>query len=124
MILVDTSVWVDHFRKSNQTLCSLLQEDQIQIHPFIIGELACGRLRRRDEILSSLHDLPQTPSATLEEVLYFIQARQLYRKGLGLIDVHLLISAFLSGSVVWTLDRALTKQAARLGMDYQINSPS
>ncbi len=113
MILVDTSVWIDHFRRGNRALALRLQEGAVFGHPFIVGELACGNLRQRNNILSLLSSLPQVPLADHREVLDFIDANRLMGSGLGWIDAHLLCSAKLANVGLWTLDTRLAK-AARL----------
>jgi len=114
MILADTSVWVEHFRKGNEKLKALLNEGQVCCHPYVIGELACGNLKNRAEILSMLSALPDVPLAEHDEILYFIERHKLHGKGIGLIDVHILASAFLSSSKLWTLDKALASIARTL----------
>ena len=116
MILVDTSVWVDHLRHGSGRLRGLLEEGQILCHPFVIGELACGRLRNREEVLALLHELPRAPRVSEEEVLAFIENHRLMGQGLGLIDVHLLAAAMLAGVSIWTEDRALRRAAHDLGV--------
>ena len=115
MILVDTSVWIDHFRRGNTTLAARLEEDVVWCHPFVIGELACGRLSDRARILSLLAALPQPPLAEHCEVLEFVDRNALAGSGLGWIDVHLLASARLGGIGIWTLDRTLERVAAGIG---------
>jgi len=115
MILVDTSVWVDHLRKGEKELESLLDDGLVLSHPFVICELACGNLKNRDEILSLLDALPKTGVASHEEVLHLVADRKLYGKGLGFIDVHLLAAAVLSQSSLWTRDRKLASAARDLG---------
>ena len=107
MVLVDTSVWVDHFREGKAGLEKMLQQDRVVCHPFIIGELACGNLKNRAEILVLLKALPESVKADDEEILRFIEDRGLMGKGLGYIDVHLLASALLSGVSLWTVDKKL-----------------
>lgn len=97
MILVDTSVWVEHLRSGAIGLGELLIEGHVACHPFIIGELACGNLKNRTEILSLLHDLPTATRADDDEVFQFIEDHKLMGKGLGYIDIHLLMSAMLTG---------------------------
>ena len=116
MILVDTSVWIHHFSIGSERLRSLLAEEQVFCHPFISGELACGTLRNRHEILGLLSALPQARVLEDEEVLHFLEARRLHGRGLGWIDVHLLASALLTGCSVWTLDGSLLKAAATLNI--------
>jgi predicted nucleic acid-binding protein len=116
MILADTSVWVDHLRRGNAELAQLLGEGQVLCHPFVIGELACGSLQKRTEILGLLTALPTAHVAEHDEVLLLVSARRLHGRGLGWIDAHLLGSAFLSGCVLWTLDKALSTAARSLGV--------
>jgi len=116
MILVDTSVWIHHFRTGSEQLRSLLDEEQVFCHPFIAGELACGTLRNRHEILSLLRALPQARLLEHEEVLHFLEGRHLYGRGLGWVDAHLLASALLTGCTLWTLDKPLLKAAATLNI--------
>jgi len=107
MILVDTSVWVDHFRRGEPLLQDLLHAGKVVTHPFIIGELACGHLRRRAEILQWLAALPMIKLAEHEEVLHLVQEKAAHGKGLGWIDVHLLASALLARVSLWTKDKKL-----------------
>ena len=116
MILVDTSVWVDHLRRGHEALASLLHDAQVLCHPFIIGELACGNLTRRREILSLLAALPQATVANHHEVLTFVQRRRLMGCGIGWIDAHLLASAMLADTPLWTLDKPLAAAARTLKM--------
>ena len=115
MILADTSVWIDHLRTSDARLADLLLEAQVLCHPFVIGELACGALKRRAEILSLLKQLPHAAALTGDDVLTFVEVNSLMGKGLGWVDVHLLASAYVSGSQLWTRDRRLAEAARRLG---------
>ena len=114
MILVDASIWIDHFRRGSDRLSALLEGGEVLGHPFVIGELACGSLRRRREIISLLEALPQAVSADHDEVVRFVEARQLMGRGLGYVDVHLLASAMLHGALIWTADKRLLEQAKRL----------
>ena len=108
MILVDTSVWVDHFRNGNKRLSHLLLDQQVVTHPMIICELACGTLRYRAEIIQLLDNLPKAVQATHAEVLHLIEERKLMGKGIGYVDAHLLASVLLTPSAqLWTLDRKL-----------------
>ena len=117
MILVDTSVWVDHLRTSDEALAQLLRSGRVLAHPFVIGELALGRLRQRREILALLHDLPQAEVATAAEVLHFVEGHGLAGRGIGYIEAHLLASTRLTaGSALWTRDRRLAAAAERLGL--------
>lgn len=114
MILVDTSVWIDHLRKGDRELVDLLNEGVVLCHPFVIGELACGNLKHQDEILSLLAALPASLVASHEEGLHLVADRKIARKGLGWIDVHLLASALLSKCRLWTKDKALGAAAGSL----------
>jgi len=116
LILVDTSVWVDHFRRGNGRLRSLLGEEQVLGHRFVLGELACGNLRNRREILALLASLPQAPLAGHDEVLGFLESEKLHGKGVGWIDVHLLASARIARSPIWTLDQRLARTAESLSI--------
>jgi len=114
-MLVDTSVWIDHFRRGNQTLATRLEDGIVRCHPFVIGELACGGLADRDHVLALLAVLPQPPLAEHGEVLEFVDRNGLDGSGLGWIDVHLLASARLGGIGIWTLDRKLKRAAVGIG---------
>ena len=115
MILVDTSVWVEHFRNGNIGLDAFLQEGQVICHPFIVGELACGNIKNRSRILSLLGTLPIVHTAEHDEVMHVIEKYQLMGKGLGYVDVHLLASAMLTHIPLWTLDKRLNKASTTLG---------
>lgn len=116
MILVDTSVWIDHLRTGNRRLSSLLHQEKVLTHLFVIGELTCGSLRNRSEILTLLRVLPEAQVAEHEEVLGFVDRERLYGRGIGWIDVHLLASARLSSARLWTMDRQLSKVASALNV--------
>lgn len=107
MILVDTSVWIDHFRCADRLLQDMLISGEVLTHPFIIGELACGNLSRREEVLDLLCALPSVTVATHDEVMHMIAAKELYGKGTGLIDMHLIASALLDHVGIWTKDKSL-----------------
>ena len=119
MVLVDTSVWVSHLRKDHPHLKQLLLEENVNCHPLIIGELACGDFRNRDEILSLLTTLPQTKIVEHSEILHFIESKKLMGKGLGLIDMHLLASALITNVPLWTEDKALLAAAGSLNLLYR-----
>ena len=121
MVLVDTSVWVHHLRSTNAQLVSLLNNAEVMIHPFVIGELACGNLKNRDEILTLLHSLPSVSQANDDEILFFIEKNNLMGKGVGLIDIHLLSSSKLEDIPLWTTDKRLGKVADRLDLAYVSN---
>lgn len=117
MVLVDTSVWVQHLRRGEARLAALLSAGEVLCHPFVIGELACGHIRRRNEIFRLLSALPSVDEATHDEVLDFIERRRLQGKGLGLIDMHLLASCVLAGKPLWTLDARLARAASQIGVN-------
>jgi predicted nucleic acid-binding protein len=116
MILADTSVWVAHLRMGSERLRSLLHTEQVLCHPMIVGELACGNLHNRQEILSALMALPEAHVAEHGEVLRFLETRRLYSRGLGWVDVSLLASALLTRCTLWTLDKPLRRAATVLGI--------
>ena len=115
MVLVNTSVWVAHLRDGTIGLEELLEEGDVVCHPFIVGELACGNLKNRAEVLSLLQALPMVVHAGHEEVIQFIENHRLMGKGLGYIDVHLLASATLMEVHLWTLDKRLQKVSSKMG---------
>jgi len=117
MILVDTSVWVAHLRKGSRELSALLNDGLVVCHPFVIGELACGNMRNRAELLSLLAALPSATAAGHDEALRLVSERKLHGKGLGWIDVHLLASSLLTGCALWTKDKALAAAARTLKVD-------
>lgn len=117
MILADMSVWIEHLRRGDDRLRAELEAGRVVTHPFILGELACGNLRKRNELLQLLSELPAVIQASNGEVLEFIERRKLMGRGVGLIDAHLLASAVLTGATrLWTHDRRLTTIAAELGV--------
>ncbi len=116
MILVDTSVWVDHLRKGDGKLADLLDAGEVACHPFVIGELACGGIRNRVKFLTLLSALPSLEKGEDEEVLFLIERRRLHGRGLGLIDVHLLASCMLAGVPLWTRDAKLAAAARSLAL--------
>lgn len=116
MVLVDTSVWVEHLRRGEPGLRTLLHEGEAICHPFVMGELACGHLQSREQILSLLKALPSAALVEPDEILFFIEERKLAGLGLGLIDVHLLASCLISRVKLWTLDKRLKVVAVRLGV--------
>jgi len=119
MVLVDTSVWVSHFREGNARLANLLNNGEVACHPFIVGELACGNLKNRTAILSLLESLPTTIVAEHEEILVFIENNRIMGKGLGYVDIHLLASALLTRAPIWTLDKRLEQVADLFHLKHQ-----
>jgi predicted nucleic acid-binding protein len=118
MIIVDTSVWVDHFSKGCSELEVLLNDNKVTLHPFIIGELACGTIRNRKLILSFLNALPTVPVLTSSEYFTFIESNKLTGLGLGFVDIHILGSAVLIGKEIFTRDKALLHASEKLGVRY------
>jgi predicted nucleic acid-binding protein len=118
MILADTSVWVNHFRQDDPYLRQSLLDGQILMHPFVIGEIACGNLSSRQKLLSDLRRLPSVIPAEQDEVLGFLEQNQLFGKGITWVDAHLLASARLSACRLWTLDVRLSAAANRLRLGY------
>ena len=117
MILVDTSVWIDHLRSTDDVLAHLLDIGQVVVHPFIVGELALGSLHKRDLILQTLQDLQQAEVATEQEVLHFVARHALFGRGIGYVDAHLLASVRLTAGIsLWTRDKRLLAVAEQLGM--------
>jgi hypothetical protein len=120
MILVDTSVWIDHLRAGDAELATLLNGAQVLMHPFVLGELACGNLRNRDQVLPLLKDLPRAAVATDDEVLFFIERHTLMGRGIGYVDAHLLAAVTLGGSArLWTRDKRLRAVADSLALSYE-----
>jgi predicted nucleic acid-binding protein len=118
MVIVDTSIWVDHFNNGCRELELLLNDNKVTLHPFIIGELACGTIRNRKLILSFLNALPIVPVLTSPEYFTFIECNKLTGLGLGFVDIHILGSAVLVGKKIYTRDKALLNAAEKLGVRY------
>lgn len=114
MILVDSSVWIDHWRRGNSRLATALELGRVVAHPFVIGELACGTIPRRLSTLPLLEALPLVLAARHDEVMMLIERHRISGTGLGWVDAHLLASAMLSATPLWTLDRPLRRAAERL----------
>jgi predicted nucleic acid-binding protein len=119
MILVDTSVWVDFLHTGLPELSKLLRESEVLGHPFVQGELACGNMKNRDEILHLISSLTQVPKAEDFEVLELISNQKLYGHGLTLVDIHLLASALLANCLIWTRDKKLVRFATKLGLHFK-----
>lgn len=119
-ILVDTSVWIDHFRRNNDALVHLLERDLVLAHPLIIGEIACGTPPNRQQTLADLASLRQGQQASIQEAIALIDSKRLYGLGCGLIDMLLLASTLLTaGAALWTLDKRLNALAERVGVKHQ-----
>ena len=118
MILVDTSIWIDHFRAAEPQLVALLTRNGALCHPFVIGEIALGGIANRAQVLRLLANLPVAATATHDEAMAFIDTHKLANSGLGLIDTHLLAAAALTpGALLWSRDKTLRAVAARLKLD-------
>jgi predicted nucleic acid-binding protein len=117
LILVDTSVWVDHLRRGDATLAALLDGGRVLTHPFVVGELALGNLQHRARVVHDLRRLPKAAVATDPEVLTFIEEEELFGLGIGYVDAHLLAAARLSpGASLWTRDKRLRAAGERLSV--------
>jgi len=121
MVLVDTSIWIDHFKSTNEELKILLNEGLVTIHPFVIGELACGNLHNREVTLGLLDSLPKPILATNHEAYHLIESRKLSGLGIGFLDVHLIGSCQLSDCTIWTRDKLLLGIAQNLGLAFNSN---
>lgn len=119
MMLVDTSIWIDHLRRSEARLLAALEAGEVLMPPFVVGELACGNLRNRRELLDLLANLPAAPVAADAEVLRFIERRKLMGRGIGFLDAHLLAATALAAPArLWTRDRRLSLIATELGLGF------
>lgn len=122
MILVDTSVWIDHFRRANRTLVEILDQGRVASHPLVVGELALGSIARRSEVLEYLGALPALGGVSHEELMSFIEGQALFGRGIGLVDAHLLAAARVaSGTLLWTHDRRLSAVATELGLSARLS---
>ncbi len=118
MVLIDTSVWIDHLRKTDKRLVSLLEAEAVVIHPFVLGELACGNLHNRKEIIALLHALPSATKADDDELLFFIERHALMGRGIGLVDMYLLAACHLDSCLLWTKDRRLRNIAVEIKIEF------
>jgi predicted nucleic acid-binding protein len=117
VILVDTSVWIEHLRRGEPGLAAALDDGQVLIHPFVVGELACGNIGNREHVLDLLQKLPRAREATHAEVMTMIDRRKLHAKGIGYADAHLLAAAAITPlATFWTLDKRLKAVAASLDL--------
>ena len=120
MILVDSSVWIDHLRAGDSTLVELLNTSQVLVHPFVVGELACGNLKNRKAVLSLLQDLPAAPVASDDEVLFFIERHSLMGRGIGYVDAHLLSAvSMVKIGRLWTRDKPLSAVAESMRLAFE-----
>ena len=116
MILADTSVWIDHLRKADAELSELLKNNDVVMHPFIMGEILLGSLSSRAEIETALAEMPQAIKASDKEVMFFIRSAKVFGRGIGWVDTHLLVSAQLTGARLWTRDKRLAHVAEEFGL--------
>ncbi len=122
MILVDTSVWVDHLRAGDARLAELLESSTVAMHPMVLGELACGNLNDRETLLALWRNLPQLTVAADAEILFLLERHRLWGRGIGYIDVHLLTSASLNPDArLWTRDKRLQESAEQLELAFSVN---
>ena len=119
MILVDTSIWIDHLRSGNPALTALLEGNVVATHDFVIGELACGNLGNRAEVLDLLQSLPRLAAATADEVLFFIDRQRLFARGIGYVDAHLLATTIMHSAQLWTKDNRLKAIAKEMGRAHE-----
>jgi predicted nucleic acid-binding protein len=120
VILVDTSVWVDHLHSSDPRLIWLLETSQVLAHPMVVGELSLGGIRERRRVIDSVNGLPQSEVALHDEVMILVEQRLLFGKGLSLVDAHLLASVILThGARLWTADKRLREAATELSVAYE-----
>ena len=118
-MLVDTSVWIDHFRRSHPALVAALEGGDAECHDFVLGELACGTLPRRDEVMALMGTLPRIAAVAHHEAMALVAERRLWGRGLGWVDVSLLAASLVAGARLWTLDRRLRKAAHDLGIAWE-----
>jgi len=118
MILVDTSVWIDHFRQKNDNLDTLLYRGTVQMHEFIIGELAIGNFKNRKPILDLLESVPKLKKLSHDELMFFVNKYSLYGRGVGFVDIHLLAATKMANVKIWTLDKRLLKIAEEMNLNY------
>jgi predicted nucleic acid-binding protein len=117
VILVDTSVWIDHLRKSEAKLHDLLLNDEVVTHPLVRLELALGSIVNREKVLADIALLPHAATAGAEELFGLVELRRLYRRGIGITDIHLIASALFDKSIsIWTRDRRLGEIAGEFGI--------
>jgi len=120
MVLGDSSIWIDHLRHGVEHLIEALRQNQACMHPMVIGELACGHLKDRETLLHQWIRLPRVPTASHDEVMFFIERQQLMGTGIGYVDAHLLAACKLnSGTQLWTRDKRLAKLAKDIGIAFQ-----
>jgi predicted nucleic acid-binding protein len=118
VVLVDTSVWINHLRTSNEYLSELLIEEKVLVHPFVIGELACGSMKNRLKILGYLRELPHSLESDFDETMDFLTEKNLFGKGIGWVDASLLLSTRLSKAKLWSIEQRLRTLAIALKINY------
>lgn len=119
MVLIDTSIWIDHFRAADERLTALLSRNEVLTHPFVVGEIALGSIARRNDVLHLMRNLPAAVVATSDEVMAFIERQRLYRAGVGYVDVALLAATALTpNALLWSKDKNLGAAAARCGLGH------
>jgi predicted nucleic acid-binding protein len=118
VILVDSSVWIEHLRRDSRPLRRLLEEQLVLVHPFILGEIACGHIKDRHKTLSLLQNLPSLDTVDDDQILHFIEQRRLMGRGVGLIDIHILASCLVQPCLIWTIDRRLRSVAKELDVAF------
>lgn len=119
MILVDTSIWIDHLRAGDAALTQLLQRNKVFMHPMVLGELACGNLQNRSQLLYLWMNLPQSKQANHQEVMVYIEQNKLMGLGIGYVDIHLLAAVMLqTNALLWTRDKRLHRAAEKLGLAF------
>jgi predicted nucleic acid-binding protein len=116
VVLVDTSIWINHFQRSRSDLTNWLLEDRVSVHPFVIEELALEHLKRRREVLDLIAALPAAGAIDHDEFLFFVEKHRLFSKGIGVVDIHLLATALLAKAKLATLDKKLWRVAATFGL--------
>lgn len=122
MIVVDSSIWIDHLRSTEQGLASLLSSRRVLMHPFVLGEIALGNFAQRRELISNLSRLREAPVASHKELLAFVEGERLFGAGIGYVDAHLLASTcLLPGAYIWTRDKRLAAVADRMGIAIPTN---
>ncbi len=122
LVLADTPIWITHLREGDQHFIQLLEQGLVACHPFIVGELACGSLKNRKEIIQLLEALPMVDVLDHSEIMEFIESRELMSRGIGYVDTHLLGSSLVSNAPLWTLDKSLKKVAKLLNTEYEVIS--
>ena len=121
-VLLDTSVWIRHFKTSNLRVVQLLESESVVSHEFVVAEMACGSLKAREETLGYLKELIALPTVSTQEVLLLIETKKLYSRGIGFIDAHLLASTLIMADTqIWTADKRLENIAQELGIAYLVN---